>query len=128
MVTLLRGSRLWTGRSDFPSFLRMQNHHERYEELDGSYTPASNLVQIILHTSLKSPGGIGIFFSTQGICSTTGKSIGGKKSVRKLTRSVSYHVNPSFCLHMKSWSRSRSFCQRKSVSWILSSFSFRSSV
>src|SRR5215510_12746997 len=106
MVTLLSGSRLWTGRSDFPSFLRTQNHRKRYEELEGSYTPASNLVRIILHTSSKSPGGIGIFFSTQGICSTTGKSIGGKKSVRKLPRSVSSHANPSFCLHIKSWSRS----------------------
>ena len=41
MVTALRGSKLCTSRRLFPSFFNTQNHRERYDELDGSYTPAS---------------------------------------------------------------------------------------
>lgn len=39
MVTLLSGSRLWMGRSDFPSFLSMRNHLDRYNEFEGLYAP-----------------------------------------------------------------------------------------
>ena len=41
IVTLLRGSSDCTILSDFPSFLTMQNHRDRYEEFEGSNTPAS---------------------------------------------------------------------------------------
>ena len=36
---------------------------------------------MILQTSSKIPGGIGIFFSTQGVCGTTGISTGGQYSL-----------------------------------------------
>ena len=38
MVTWLRGLRLWTIRSDFPSFLMMRNQHDWYEEFEGCVT------------------------------------------------------------------------------------------
>src|ERR1700690_3436471 len=81
--------------------------------------PASIFLRTILQTSSYMPGGIGIFFSTQGVCGTTGKSIGGKKSVLKLPRSESSQAKPSFCLHMKSCSNARSSGRRKSPVYIV---------
>ena len=60
MVTWLRGSRLWTIWSDFPSFLMTQNQHDRYEEFEGSYTPASILTLMSQQTSSYIPGRIGM--------------------------------------------------------------------
>lgn len=74
----MRYSQLVDMRS-FPSFLT-QNHLERYDEFDGSVTPASILRCNTSHTCSWMPGGIGIFRCAQGLCGTTGISMGGKKS------------------------------------------------
>ena len=58
IVTWLRGSRLWTIWSDFPSFLTMQNQCDWYEELEGSYVPASILTLMRWQTSSYIPGRI----------------------------------------------------------------------
>ena len=80
-------------RRDFPSFFTMQNHCDRYDELDGSKTPALIFLLISAQTSSCIPGGIGMFRKTQGVCGTTGISIGGKKSSLKWPRSESSHAN-----------------------------------
>ena len=67
-----------------------------------------------------------MFFLTQGVCGTTGKSTGGKKSVRKLPRSESFQAKALFCLHMKSCIMLISAGRRKSVPWLFSISSFRS--
>src|SRR6202008_3940090 len=42
IVTWFSGSRLCTMRNNLPSFLTTQNHLDRYDEFDGSYTPATS--------------------------------------------------------------------------------------
>ena len=101
IVTWFNGSRDWTIRSDFPSFFTTTNHLERYDEFDGSNTPASILSFTSRQTSLYSPGGIGIFRCTHGVCGTTGMSTGGKKSSRKCPHSDVSQAKPSSCTIMK---------------------------
>jgi hypothetical protein len=55
----------------------------RYEEFDGSKTPASILSLTSRHSLSYSPGGIGMLCCTHGLCGITGISIGGKKSSQK---------------------------------------------
>ena len=95
IVTLLRGSSDCTILSDFPSFLTTQNHRDRYEEFEGSNTPASIFCCMSRQTSLYIPGGIGMFRCTQGVCGTTGMSTGGKKSSLKCPLSVSFQAKAS---------------------------------
>lgn len=107
MVTLFSGSRLCTIRR-LPSFFSTQNHLDLYDEFEGSYTPASIFLLISAVISLYSPGGIGKFFSTQGVCGTTGILTGGNISRRNQPHSGSVHAKPSFCLHIKSSIKSSS--------------------
>ena len=51
IVIRLRGSSECTIRS-FPSFLSTQNQRERYEALEGSYTPEAIFLRMISSTSL----------------------------------------------------------------------------
>jgi hypothetical protein len=58
--------------------------------------------------------------STQGVCGMTGKSIGGKKSSRKVPRSLSFQVKPVSWVQMKSCISLHSSGHRKLPGWFLS--------
>ncbi len=126
IVTAFNGSRLCTSHKLFPSFFNTQNHLERYDELEGSYTPAPILVLIILHTSWYIGAGIGIFLSTQGVCGTTGMSTGRKKSSWKCPHSESSQASPSFCSIIKWCINLCSSAHKKSSPCISSILSFHS--
>src|ERR1044071_3611998 len=120
MVTALSGSKLCTILKDTPSFFVTVNQRDWYDKLDGSYVPALIFVAIKSQTFSYIPGGMGIFFNTHGVCSTTGMSTGGKKSVRKFPLSVSSQAKASFCC-INTWCTSfLSSGQRKSPSCALS--------
>ncbi len=96
IVTVFKGSRLYMSRRLLLSFLMMQNQHEQYEEFEGSYMPACIFVRMILQTSSNIPGGIGIFFCTQGVCSIIGIVMGRKYSSLNAPLSVSSQAKPAF--------------------------------
>src|SRR5882672_3201022 len=113
MVTAFNGSRLWTIRRDFPSFLRTQNHRDRYEELEGSYTFELIFSLMILITLSYIPGGIGMFLRAHGMCSMVGTTIGSNHSSPNIPFSISFQAKASSCsFHIHSTNFSSSF-QRK---------------
>ena len=71
IVTLFKGSRLCMMRKLFLFFLITQNHLERYELFEDSYTPASILLLIIPQTSSCIAGSILNGLSTHSICVKT---------------------------------------------------------
>ena len=71
MVTALRGCKSWTMRRD-PFFFLTQNQWDRYEALDGSYTPAAIFFLNMSITLLRMLVGIGIFLWIQGVWATVG--------------------------------------------------------
>src|SRR5271163_4523793 len=75
------GCRSCTIRSDLPSFFNTQNHRDRYDEFDGWHIPELILSLIISTTLSWMPGGMGIFLSTQGMCSIVGMTTGSKYSL-----------------------------------------------
>ena len=117
VVTLLSGSRDCTIRNNFPPFLSMQNHLDRYEELDGLKMPASIFCLNSLQSLSYIPGGIWIFLSIHGLWGMTGMSISGKKSSWKCSLLELSQSNASLCNIMKLCSRVRLSGRRK---WLLS--------
>ena len=77
IVTRLSGCKLCTSLI-LPFRLGTQNHAERYDELEGSYTPLAIFVFRYSSTSRMIPGGTWKFRSEYGVCSIVAIRTPGK--------------------------------------------------
>ena len=92
MVTALRGWRSCMSRSVLPSCLSMQNQHDWYAAVDGSYTLEVIWSLIICMAWSQDEGGIGMFRSIHGVWEMVGILTSGKYWSSNRPRSVAVHT------------------------------------